>query len=140
MKLYSSYKDSGVEWIGEIPSRWDKSKFKYIYGTVKGNTPSKTDEELYYTDSENGFLWVKPTSLNKGLDYVNESEEHLTEEGKNLTRVIPKNSTMICCIGNTIGKHSISGQELSTNDQINSIILKQRILKIGCLSTQYGQR
>ncbi len=27
---YSSYKDSGIEWIGEIPSRWDVKKLKYI--------------------------------------------------------------------------------------------------------------
>ena len=121
-------KDSGVEWIGEIPSHWVVSKFKYLSEIVTGNTPSKTDEELYYTDSEDGFLWVKPTSLNKGLDYVNESVEHLTEEGKNLTRVIPNDSTMICCIGNTIGKHSISGQELSTNQQINSVIPNQEKL------------
>ena len=27
MKRYDSYKDSGVEWIGEIPSHWEiKSK------------------------------------------------------------------------------------------------------------------
>ena len=121
-------KDSGIEWNGEIPKHWIVSKFKYLSEIVTGNTPSKTDEELYYTDSEDGFLWVKPTSLNKGLDYVNESEEHLTEEGKNQTRLIPKDSTMICCIGNTIGKHSISGQELSTNQQINSVIPNQQKL------------
>lgn len=23
MKKYSSYKDSGIEWIGEIPSHWE---------------------------------------------------------------------------------------------------------------------
>ena len=118
-------KDSGVEWIGEIPKDWDISKFKYISEIVTGNTPPKANEELHYTDSKKGFLWVKPTSLNKGLNYVNESVEHLTEEGKLATRVIPKDSTMICCIGNTIGKHSISGQELSTNQQINSVIPNQ---------------
>ncbi len=118
-------KDSGVKWIGEIPSHWEISKFKYISEIVTGNTPSKTEEELYYTDSKDGFLWVKPTSLNIRLGYVNESVEHLTIEGKNQTRVIPKDSIMICCIGNTIGKHSMSGQELSTNQQINSVIPNQ---------------
>jgi len=28
MKTYESYKDSGVEWIGEIPSHWDVKRFK----------------------------------------------------------------------------------------------------------------
>jgi len=31
MNTYSSYKDSGIEWIGEIPSEWDSLKLKYIF-------------------------------------------------------------------------------------------------------------
>ena len=30
MKRYDSYKDSGVEWIGEIPSHWEKSQKLYL--------------------------------------------------------------------------------------------------------------
>ena len=29
MKKYDSYKDSGIEWIGEIPSHWEVSKSKF---------------------------------------------------------------------------------------------------------------
>ena len=29
MKRYSEYKESGLEWIGEIPSHWSTSRFKY---------------------------------------------------------------------------------------------------------------
>lgn len=31
MKRYSTYKDSGVKWIGEIPSHWETRKIKYIF-------------------------------------------------------------------------------------------------------------
>ncbi len=30
MKPYPAYKDSGIEWIGEIPESWEVSKIKYI--------------------------------------------------------------------------------------------------------------
>ena len=30
MKRYESYKDSGVQWIGEIPSHWDEYRLKYL--------------------------------------------------------------------------------------------------------------
>ena len=30
MRQYESYKDSGVEWIGKIPSHWETKKVKYI--------------------------------------------------------------------------------------------------------------
>jgi type I restriction enzyme, S subunit len=122
-------KDSGVEWIGEIPNGWDIKKFKYVSEIVTGNTPSKKNEELFYTNADDGFVWVKPSSLDNGHNYINSSEEYLTNEGRDETRVIPKDSTMICCIGNTSGKHGISGQELSTNQQINSVLPNKNILK-----------
>ena len=33
MKSYPSYKDSGVEWIGEIPSEWNRIKVKHLVDT-----------------------------------------------------------------------------------------------------------
>ena len=30
-KKYPSYKDSGVEWLGEIPEEWKIRKFKYLF-------------------------------------------------------------------------------------------------------------
>lgn len=35
MKPYSSYKDSGVEWIGKIPNRWITRKGKYLFQITK---------------------------------------------------------------------------------------------------------
>ena len=40
-------KDSGVEWIGEIPKSWNFSKFKYVYQVSKAKLPSALyDEQL----------------------------------------------------------------------------------------------
>ena len=47
MKRYDSYKDSGVEWIGEIPSGWKKCKIKHLSKTIsKGTTPSTIGREI----------------------------------------------------------------------------------------------
>ena len=35
MNKYSSYKDSGVEWIGDIPNKWSKEKLKYLFDEKK---------------------------------------------------------------------------------------------------------
>ncbi|VAW49604.1 Type I restriction-modification system, specificity subunit S [hydrothermal vent metagenome] len=34
MQRYEKYKDSGVEWIGEIPVGWEVKKFKYLYDLI----------------------------------------------------------------------------------------------------------
>lgn len=40
---YESYKDSGVEWIGKIPSGWEVKKAKYFIKISNGSDP-KTEE------------------------------------------------------------------------------------------------
>jgi type I restriction enzyme S subunit len=47
MKRYDSYKDSGIEWIGEIPSHWKKIKFSYITNLMTcghASTPEYVEE------------------------------------------------------------------------------------------------
>ena len=36
MKKYDSYKDSGIEWIGEIPSHWNTKRLKFIGNLYSG--------------------------------------------------------------------------------------------------------
>ena len=36
MEKYDSNKDSGIEWIGEIPSHWDKTKLKRYVSIFTG--------------------------------------------------------------------------------------------------------
>ena len=35
MPRYEAYKDSGVDWIGEIPGHWDKMRLKFTSVTAK---------------------------------------------------------------------------------------------------------
>lgn len=43
MKPYPSYKDSGIEWIGEIPGNWEVKKLKY----TSDISPSNVDKHIY---------------------------------------------------------------------------------------------
>jgi type I restriction enzyme, S subunit len=40
MKRYDSYKDSGIEWIGEIPSHWGVKKIKHSIELIMGQSPN----------------------------------------------------------------------------------------------------
>lgn len=37
--MYESYKDSGVEWLGEIPEHWEMKRFKFLAKANKGKLP-----------------------------------------------------------------------------------------------------
>ncbi len=43
MKKYDSYKDSGIEWIGEIPSHWAVTRIKYKFQIGRGRVISNED-------------------------------------------------------------------------------------------------
>lgn len=44
---YERYKDSGVEWIGEIPEGWEVKRLKFLSSLIsKGTTPSTIGREI----------------------------------------------------------------------------------------------
>jgi type I restriction enzyme S subunit len=43
MPRYPAYKDSGVEWLGEIPEGWTVSKLKFIDEILMGQSPDSND-------------------------------------------------------------------------------------------------
>ncbi|MGY5148887.1 MAG: restriction endonuclease subunit S [Candidatus Nitrosopumilus sp. bin_68KS] len=104
-----------IPWFSNIPNDWQLIKLKYLGNIITGNTPSTTDDKNY----GGSFLWAGPTDLTDNI-YVKNTEKKLTEKGKYLSRIIPTNSIMLCCIGD-VGKLGISKTEMSTNQQINSI-------------------
>lgn len=60
-KRYDSYKDSGVEWIGEIPSHWNKTKHKFNLSILSGY-PFKS--ELF--DNSEGFPLIRIRDISSG--------------------------------------------------------------------------
>ena len=59
MNRYDSYKDSGVEWIGKIPSHWDRKKVKYLGNVNSGDGLESSlieDEGDYPVYGGNGVM------------------------------------------------------------------------------------
>ena len=44
LKPYPAYKDSGVDWLGEVPTHWEVRRLAQIGKLSKGNGGSKDDE------------------------------------------------------------------------------------------------
>jgi len=68
MERYKTYKDSGIEWIGEIPEHWEVKRLKYIGDSIIGITysPKEVVQEggtlvLRSSNIQNGKLSLKDT-------------------------------------------------------------------------------
>ena len=58
-KAYPKYKDSGVEWLGEVPEHWEVKRIKQI-GSIRyglGEPPEYVD---------NGLPFIRATDINRG--------------------------------------------------------------------------
>ncbi len=67
-------KDSGIEWLGEVPEHWSILPIKYVANIGNGSTPNK-DEGRYW---ENGtFPWLTSGCVNH--DEVESAEQYVTE-------------------------------------------------------------
>ncbi len=63
MKKYDSYIDSGIQWIGEIPSHWEVNKLKYIGNAIGGLTYSPND---IVEDESKGVLVLRSSNIQNG--------------------------------------------------------------------------
>lgn len=102
--------------MNKIPKGWEVKKLGEIFNIVTGKTPSKKIREYF-----NGNIpFVKPSDLDLS-DYIENSEDTLTQDGFKKAPFIPKNSVLVSCIGN-LGKKAILKQNGSCNQQINAIL------------------
>ena len=103
----------------EFQGEWEKCKLGDYGKVVTGNTPPTKDIENY----ENGtFLWASPADLGT-IKLISETKTMLSAKGFSKTRALPKGSVLVTCIGSTIGKTGMATKEMSTNQQINSIVV-----------------
>ena len=65
-KKYPSYKDSCVEWLGEIPSEWDITKVKHIFNLGRGRVISQEELE----DNSEYPVYSSQTKNNGILGYI----------------------------------------------------------------------
>jgi type I restriction enzyme, S subunit len=102
----------------EIPDEWEVKSVDCLGEIVTGTTPSTTIIENYGSE----FLWATPSDLISTKNVV-VTETKLSKKGFEQVRKLPKHSIMMTCIG-MIGRTGLTSEEMSTNQQINSIITK----------------
>lgn len=89
-------KDSGVEWIGEIPEYWQLSHIGNLVEMGSGGTPDRKKPEYW----ENGNIpWMSSGEIND--EYIYSTTEHITELGlqNSNAKILPVNTVMLGLIG-----------------------------------------
>ena len=114
---YAEYKDSGVRWLGTVPSHWIIAGFKkYLESTVdyRGKTPEKMDE---------GVFLVTARNIKNGIIDYSLSQEYVAfkDYDEIMSRGIP-------VLGDVLFTTEAPLGEVAQIDNVN-IALAQRIIK-----------
>ena len=124
----ASMKDSGVEWIGEIPEGWEVRKLSYCFDIIGSGTTPSSDDESYYM--EGTIPWIITGDLNDSI--LEDASKRITESAfheHSALKMFPKNSIIIAMYGATIGKLAITTFDACTN-QACCVLTKSKIVDI----------
>ncbi|HHZ5422702.1 restriction endonuclease subunit S [Escherichia coli] len=105
--------ENGVRFSGE----WQSLQISDIGTVVTGSTPPKNDSDNYGGD----ISWA--TAEDFVGKYVSNTKIKLSEQGAKKARIVPKGSILVTCIA-SIGKNAIADENMGTNQQINSVIVR----------------
>lgn len=110
-------KDSGIEWIGEIPADWEVSTIKREYSFQTGWTPDTTHEE-YFT-GEN--IWINISDMKSKVIY--NSEKHISDGAVQLAsmNISPKGS-LLYAFKLSVGAVAFCGNDMYTNEAIATFL------------------
>jgi len=125
-KGYDDYKDSGVEWIGEIPEHWLTAALKRLFKIVNGGTP-KSNEPLFWDDGN--VIWATPEDLSKnGSKYIEQSKRKISLQGvlNSSATVVPVNSLIISTRA-PIGYIKTAAVSLSVNQGCKCLVRRNTL-------------
>lgn len=142
-------KDSGVEWIGNIPVHWNVKKIKYSATLTRGVFGHRPRNDPKYYDGDYPFIQTGDVaSANK---YIETFSQTLSELGKSVSKEFKK-GTIAFTLAANVGDAAIldfdsyfpdSVMAIIPNKNINNVylyyilsVMKTEFLKVAIVNTQ----
>lgn len=111
-------KDSGIEWIGEIPEHWKVCRLKNVFRLKTGTTPDGYD----VIGEGDKIAWFTPSDISDEGNVLYDSERTLLKSAVGEVESFPIGSIMFVGIGASAGKLGYTIIEGYSNQQITALI------------------
>ncbi|MDU9033174.1 restriction endonuclease subunit S [Pseudomonas reactans] len=109
-------KDSGVEWLGEVPAHWGFGKIRYFAKIESGHTPSRSKPEYWENCTIPWFSLADVWQIRSGeVIELFETKELVSEFGlaNSSARLLPK-GTVVLSRTASVGYSAIMGCDMAT--------------------------
>lgn len=101
---YPEYKDSFVEWLGDVPSSWTVQPLKYSTQIYTGNSLNDAEKELYESTDPDCLPYISSKDIDFATHEVQyENGLRIPKEQNNL-KIAYKGSFLLCIEGGSAGK------------------------------------
>lgn len=117
---YDTYRDSGIDWLGKVPSHWGVSPLKTPYAIFGGATP-KSEREDYW---DGGVPWVTPADLSRLTSpFIGETLRTISETGlaSCAASLVPADSVILSTRA-PIGSIGITTASATTNQGCKALV------------------
>lgn len=99
-------KNSGIDWIGQIPEHWEVRRIKSFCIVKRGASPRPIDDEKYFDDNGE-FAWVRIADASASEKYLLSTTQKLSSLGASLSvKRFPDD--IFLSIAGTVGKAIIT--------------------------------
>ena len=121
-------KDSGVEWLREIPAHWKMKRVKWVARMESGHTPDKK-VDAYWNDGEIPWVSLQDTGRLKNQDYISDTGSYTNELGlrNSSARLLPPRS-VIFSRDATIGLCAITDRSMAVSQHFIAWICSETVL------------
>ena len=115
-------KDSGIDWISQIPAHWKLKKLKYASSALRTGRTPPTDSSIDHFD-DGTVCWYTPGDFKEDGEFQGAEKLISPKAAKyGFVDIYPENSVYFVGIGGTLGRVNISRVKASCNQQFNVIL------------------
>ena len=101
---------------------WEVKKLGMICDIVNGSTPLRTNKAFW----EGGqFPWFTIDDIREQGRVIRYTRQRVSEAALKKLRILPSNAILLCCTA-SIGEYAITEIELTTNQQFNGLVIKNK--------------
>ena len=104
LEKYPKYKESGVEWLGEIPEEWEVNKLKYRAYIQTGNSISDHKKNNYENNDVDSYPYIATKDIEINYSKINYNNGLNIPKKEQEFKVSCVGSTLICIEGGSAGR------------------------------------
>jgi type I restriction enzyme S subunit len=101
---------------------WEVKKLGEVCNIVNGSTPLRSNKDFWVNGN---FPWFTIDDIREQGRIITKTKQKVTEAALKKLRILPIDTILLCCTA-SIGEYAIAKIELTTNQQFNGLVIKDK--------------